>query len=191
MSLPSPASQSLAALSISSPSEVQSPPSSDITAIRSYPPFYTLQPNLTTRARQLELWSSLITSHCAAKHIFRISVSSPPSDLFSNPTIKRSLKAADIKTVLDSMGKAVEWVSADKSACLLWWRSVEEWADALIQWVEGTGQKGAVLTVYELRETGDWRGMEEVMLRKVLALLSKKSKAAVFAVGDGEGVKFF
>lgn len=61
----------------------------------------------------------------------------------------------------------------------------------MVQWVEGTGQKGAVLTVYELRETGEWRGMEEVMLRKVLGLLTKKGKAAVFAVGDGEGVKFF
>lgn len=89
------------------------------------------------------------------------------------------------------MGKTVEWVSADKSACLVWWRSVEEWADALVQWVEGTGQKGAVLTVYELRETGDWRGMEEAMLKKVLAFLGKKGKAAMFAVGDGEGVKFF
>lgn len=191
MSLPSPASQSLAALSISSPPEVPSAPASDLTAIKSYPPFYTLQPNLTTRARQLELWSSLITSYCAANHIFRISISTPPPDLFSNTAIKRSLKAADIKTVLESMGKSVEWLSADRSACFVWWRSVDEWADALVQWVEGTGQKGAVLTVYELRETGDWGGMEEVMLRKVLTLLTKKGKAAVFAVGDGEGVKFF
>ncbi|CZT17305.1 related to VPS25 Vacuolar protein sorting (putative) [Ramularia collo-cygni] len=191
MSVPSPASQSLAALSISSPSEAQPPPASDLRNIRSYPPFYTLQPNLTIRARQLELWSSLITSYCATNHIFRLSLSSPPPDLFSNTTIKRSLKAADIKTVLESMGKTIEWLSADKSACLVWWRSAEEWADALVQWVEGTGQKGAVLTVYELRETGDWRGMEEVMLRKVLTLLAKKGKAAIFAVGDGEGVKFF
>lgn len=89
------------------------------------------------------------------------------------------------------MGKTVEWSSADKSACLVWWRSVEEWADALVQWVEGTGQKGAVLTMYELRETGECRGMEEAMLKKVFSLLAKKGKAAVFAVNDGEGVKFF
>lgn len=89
------------------------------------------------------------------------------------------------------MGKTIEWSSADKSACLVWWRSVEEWADALVQWVEGTGQKGAVLTMYELRETGECGGMEEAMLKKVFSLLAKKGKAAVFAVNDGEGVKFF
>lgn len=89
------------------------------------------------------------------------------------------------------MGKTIEWVSSDKSACLVWWRSGEEWADALLQWVEETGQRGAVLTVYELREKGEWMGMEEGMLRKVLGFLTKRGKAASFAVGDGEGVKFF
>lgn len=191
MSISTPATQSLAALSLTSSPEPPSAQYSDLTAVKSYPPFYTLQPNLTTRARQLELWSGLITSHCAANHIFRISISNPPPDLFSNTSIKRSLKTADIRTVLESMGKSVEWLSTDKSACLVWWRSVDEWAEVLVQWVEGTGQKGAVLTVYELRETGEWRGMDEIMLGKVLSLLTKKGKAAVFAVGDGEGVKFF
>ena len=58
------------------------------------------------------------------------------------------------------------------------------------------GQKGAVLTVYELRE-GDavmgreWGGMEEGMLRKVLGVLVKRGKAQVFGQQEGEGVKFF
>ena len=70
----------------------------------------------------------------------------------------------------------------------------------LYAWVEETGQKGSVLTVYELRE-GDavrgkeWRDMDEGMLRKVLAVLVKRGKAQIFAGqggGDGgEGVKFF
>lgn len=61
-------------------------------------------------------------------------------------------------------------------------------------WVEETGQKGAVLTVYELREgERSWKGMEEGMLRKVLQVLVKRGKAQLFSgVGDGgDGVKFF
>jgi len=79
----------------------------------------------------------------------------------------------------------------------IWFRSASEWADALYGWVDETGQKGAVLTVYELRE-GDgvtgraWVGMDEGMLRKVLGVLVKRGKAQIFGQGgDGEGVKFF
>ena len=69
----------------------------------------------------------------------------------------------------------------------------------MYSWVEESGQKGAVLTLYELRE-GDavrgkeWKVMDEGMLRKVLGVLVKRGKAQIFtaqAVGDGEGVKFF
>ena len=63
-------------------------------------------------------------------------------------------------------------------------------------WVEETGQKGSVLTIYELRE-GDgvagreWREMDEGMLRKVLAVIVKRGKGQVFGEKEGEGVKFF
>ena len=63
-------------------------------------------------------------------------------------------------------------------------------------WVDETGQKGRVLTVYELREGEavggkEWVGMEEEMLRKVLGVLVKKGRAQVFGVEEEAGVKFF
>lgn len=173
----------------------------------SFPPFYTLQPNLTTRARQLELWSSLITSSCRQHNIFRISLSSPPADLFANNDINRSLRPADIKTVLDHMNKPenggqVEWIpptskSEQSNSCYVWWRTAGDWADLLYAWVEETGQKGTVLTLYELREgdavrVKEWKLMDEGMLRKVLNVIVKRGKAQVFGQeAGGEGVKFF
>jgi hypothetical protein len=63
-------------------------------------------------------------------------------------------------------GRRAEWVSdaggassvglgngaaqGPKTVAWIWWRRPEEWADVLVDWVEGTGQKGSVLTVYEL-----------------------------------------
>jgi ESCRT-II complex subunit VPS25 len=66
----------------------------------------------------------------------------------------------------------------------------------LYAWVEETGQKGSVLTIYELRESEsvekkEWRDMDEGMLRKVLGVLVKRGKAQVFGQAEGEGVKFF
>jgi ESCRT-II complex subunit VPS25 len=53
-------------------------------------------------------------------------------------------------------GQRAEWIDSSaasqgpKSVAWVWWRRPEEWADILVDWVEGTGQRGAVLTVYEL-----------------------------------------
>ncbi|TKA25705.1 hypothetical protein B0A50_05800 [Salinomyces thailandicus] len=172
----------------------------------SFPPFYTLQPNLTTRARQLDLWSTHVTTYCAHHRIFRLNLSNPPLNLFSNPSIHRSLKTSDIRVVLDHMsrpenGPRIEWISAgakgeQSSSCYVYWKTPAEWAEAIYGWVEATGQKGAVLTVYELRE-GDavrereWREMDEELLRKALGVLVKRGKAQVFGQEENAGVKFF
>lgn len=63
-------------------------------------------------------------------------------------------------------------------------------------WVDETGQKNSVLTVYELRESDavrgrEWKDMDEGMLRRVLGVLVKRGKAQVFGQDGGDGVKFF
>lgn len=78
----------------------------------------------------------------------------------------------------------------------MYWRSLGEWADAIYGWVDETGQKGGVLTVYELREGEgvlgkEWQGMDEDLLRKVLATLVKKGKCQIFGQEETAGVKFF
>lgn len=78
----------------------------------------------------------------------------------------------------------------------IYWRRPEEWAEMLERWVEGTGQKGAVLTLYELVESDavrreEWAGMEGDMLRKSLNVLVKRGRAQVFGQGEDLGVKFF
>jgi ESCRT-II complex subunit VPS25 len=95
----------------------------------------------------------------------------------------------------------VEWIPAgsksERSAsCWVYWRTLAEWADLIYGWVDETGQKGSVLTVYELREgeavaSREWVGMEEEMLKKVLGVLVKKGRAQVFGQDEGSGVKFF
>lgn len=175
-------------------------------AYTSFPPFYTLQPNLTTRARQLELWSSLITTYCAHHRLFKLSLSFPPADLFHNSAIKRSLKANDIRTVLDHMsqpanGPLIEWIAPatrgeQTNTCFVYWRSLSEWADTIYDWVDETGQKGAVLTVYEIREgeavqNKEWKDIDEGLLRKILNVLVKRGKAQIIGQEENAGVKFF
>ena len=63
-------------------------------------------------------------------------------------------------------------------------------------WVDQTGQKGTVLTLYELvegeaTEGQEFHGMDIEVLRKSLTSLVKKGKAQVFGGEGQEGVKFF
>ncbi|CAK4032369.1 Hypothetical predicted protein [Lecanosticta acicola] len=190
--------------SASSPTKTSNSTSFSFPPFAAFPPFYTLQPNLTTRARQLDLWSSLILSYCAYHRLFKLSLSSPPQDLFQNTSIKRSLKPNDIRAVLEYMsqsGRTVDFIpsasrSEQSNTCWVYWRSIGEWADTIYGWVDDTGQKGAVLTVYELREGEgvigrEWEGVEEEFLRKVLNVLVKRGKCQVFGQEEGAGVKFF
>ena len=47
---------------------------------------------------------------------------------------------------------AVEWTDAARTSCWVWWRKSEEWAGIVYDWVDLTGQKGSVLTLFELEE---------------------------------------
>jgi ESCRT-II complex subunit len=59
-------------------------------------------------------------------------------------------------------GERVEWVGVAKGKtserCWVYWRRPEEWAGVVEGWVEGTGQKGTVLTLYEIGEGDASRG---------------------------------
>lgn len=122
------------------------------------------------------------------------------SDLFNNRKLNKKLYPKDIKEVLEYMvnvdgGQRAEWVTKDKASAWIYWRRPEEWALSIANWVDETGQKNSVLTLYELvegdaTENQEFHGMDVEVLRKGLAVLSKQGKAQVFG-GEGEGVKFF
>lgn len=197
-SLDSITASSLSSLSLSPSSVFQFPPT------YSFPPFYTLQPNTETRSAQLSRWSSLIQSYCGHHRIFRLLLSDAlDAPLFYNAKLKRRLAAKDAKVVIDYMSskegdKRAEWIGPpnEKASAWIWWRTPEEWAGVLEAWVDGTGQRGIVLTLYELvegeaTEGQEFHGMDMDVLKKSLATLVKKGKAQVFGGEGQEGVKFF
>lgn len=104
-------------------------------------------------------------------------------------------------------GNRAEWIATGKKKsssdedggggkAWIYWRRPEEWAVAIEEWVDRTGQKGTVLTLYEIVE-GDaslreeFAGMDMELLQRSLAVSVKRGKAQVFGNDGGEGVKFF
>ncbi|KAL4959647.1 ESCRT-II subunit protein VPS25 [Aspergillus stella-maris] len=172
-----------------------------------YPPFFSLQPNTTIRHSQFQHWSSLIRSWCRHHRLFKLSlVDAIDGPLFRNAELKKQLALADARTVLDWMsrgdedgggGRRAEWVDGlAKTVVWIWWRRPEEWAALLAEWVENTGQKNVVLTLYELLEgeatiSQEWHGMDPGVMMRSLNVLVKQGKAQVFGGEGQEGVKFF
>ncbi|KAL8729894.1 MAG: hypothetical protein Q9166_004451 [cf. Caloplaca sp. 2 TL-2023] len=177
----------------------------------SFPPFYTLQPTLLTRTSQLAKWSILIQRYHAHHHLYRLHLSTAlASPLFHNTAIHKRLPLASLVEIIDYMtnsekdgggGQCAEWISTggvkggEKSEAWIWWKRPEEWAEVISGWVDKTGQKGVVLTFWELLNgeavKGEgWMGMEEEVLARCLATLVKKGKAQVFGEEGEKGVKF-
>ncbi|KAK4944187.1 hypothetical protein LTR10_016300 [Elasticomyces elasticus] len=167
-----------------------------------FPPFFSFQPNALTRQAQLKKWSTFLQRYCKHHRIFKLTViEALESPLFHNMTLKKRLSLKDAKEVIDYMAgkdgdERAEWLGPDKSEAWIWWRKPEEWASLIASWVEDTGQKGTVLTLYELiegeaTEKQEFYGLDMDVLRKSLNTLVKKGKAQVFGTGDQQGVKFF
>lgn len=167
-----------------------------------FPPFFTPQPNALTRQSQLRRWSSLVQAYCRHHRIYKLTVvEALETPLFQNTSLKKRLSAKDAKDVVEYMAskegdERAEWLGLDKSSAWIWWRKPEEWATLIASWVEETGQKGVVLTLYELvegeaTEKQDFHGIDMEVLLLSLNTLIKKGKAQVFGAEDQQGVKFF
>ncbi|KAL8760774.1 MAG: hypothetical protein Q9184_003059 [Pyrenodesmia sp. 2 TL-2023] len=204
----------MASLSSSSPASTRGPPSTDTFPFppsHSFPPSYTLQPTLLTRSTQLAKWSTLILRYHEYHHLYRLHLATAlSSPLFHNSTIHKRLSHASLVEIVDYMTKSekdggaggrAEWIGGTKGEkrrdeAWIWWRRPEEWAEVLAGWVDRTGQKGTVLTFWELVngeavKGEEWVGMEEEVLARSLGVLVKKGKAQVFGEEGERGVKFF
>lgn len=125
-----------------------------------FPPFFTPQPNTTTHHAQLSKWSSLLLAYTRHHRIFRLSLIDLDTPLFHNKAIDRRLSAKDVKDLALFMQKdgRVEFVAGGGDVVFVYWKTLEEWAQVVEAWVDETGQKGAVLTVYELTQGDATRG---------------------------------
>ncbi|PVI08470.1 ESCRT-II complex, vps25 subunit [Periconia macrospinosa] len=214
---PPPSSSSSTIVPSIAPTTTSTPSTSDpytYPPIYAFPPFFTLQPNPTTRSSQLHSWSTHIQAYARAHRLFTISlVDALPTPLFTNPIIGRSLSLRDARAVLSWMaspegGNRAEWINPTKKLgkdaeegggggkAWIYWRRPEEWAAMLEEWVERTGQKGTVLTLYEITESDATRreefwGMDGELLNRSLGICVKRGKAQVFGSEGSEGVKFF
>ena len=146
-----------------------------------FPPMFTLQPNMTTRAAQLDRWSDMVRAYCAHHRLFRLATRAADASgaatatatapaalahaeaLFHNARINRRLNAAGVRAVMAHM---VSQGSAEAAAAaapgsddadgpdvfFVWWRAPEDWAILVQEWVDAAGLAGSVVTLHEMTD---------------------------------------
>ncbi|KAK0742516.1 ESCRT-II complex, vps25 subunit, partial [Apiosordaria backusii] len=150
------------------------------------------------------------------------SPTSPVYPLFNNDSINRRLSLPYIKEIIDFMRKdgRAEYCTGTTTTTgskggdttergvggggkggggdVVWiyWRTPEEWAAIVEKWVDETGNRGQVMTVYELTEGEGTRGAEfwgldQELLIKAIQVLVKRGKAQTMGGEENLGVKFF
>lgn len=156
------------------------PPSFAFPAHYSFPPFFTKQIAATTRQSQLQSWSAFIQAYCRHHRIFQLSlIDAVDTELFWNKRLGKRLALADAKEVLSWMcspegGERAEWIAdrvagrgktKDAGASRVWvyWKRPEEWAGLIEGWVDATGQKNTVLTLFEIVESDATRDQGMLM----------------------------
>ncbi|XP_075216575.1 vacuolar protein sorting 25 isoform X2 [Lycorma delicatula] len=124
----------------------------------SFPPFFTIQPNIETRAKQLEAWKTLVLDYHKASQQAILDISEAErSPLFNNASIKRRLPSEGIILVLESLAKKgnAEPCDKSKSRWYIYWHTLSEWADIVYSWAQETGQVNSVCTLYEIINAPD------------------------------------
>eukprot|EP00697_Spironema_sp_BW2_P006568 gnl/Spiro4/2016_TR969_c0_g1_i1.p1 gnl/Spiro4/2016_TR969_c0_g1~~gnl/Spiro4/2016_TR969_c0_g1_i1.p1 ORF type:complete len:183 (+),score=44.10 gnl/Spiro4/2016_TR969_c0_g1_i1:66-614(+) len=164
------------------------------------PPFYTLQPVLATRKKQLELWGELVLRFCEHHNIHRIvSDQIAQMPLFNNLTINRSLSSAALAAVfqdLESKGR-LEWESKPTVARILW-KTSSEWGLLVYKWATEQFMLDDICTLYELTQgerTKDqpFHSLDTAVMLAALQTLQQSGKCQIFQseTFDETGVKFF
>ncbi|CAI5984882.1 unnamed protein product [Closterium sp. NIES-64] len=163
-----------------------------------YPPYFTLQPIKATRERQVRLWAELIVAWCRHHRTLLVSLDHFP--LFHHPAIQRKLTFEARQVFLEALvaeGRA-EWTDRSRTRCLILWKSINDWADTLLQFVRENGFGDSVLTLEEIRAGDDTKGtdlegIDEDVLRRAIRVLEGRGLATLFkgSSSDDEGVKFF
>ena len=149
----------------------------------------------------MKMWTDLIHAYCKSKGLYSISLGELyASEICQNQQINRKLTMESLTQVCDWMqtNKFGEYTSQSKERIFVYWRSIQEVAEAIHKWADTTGRIGSVETVLDVCDDSSnkkeifYKMPVEIVL-KACAALQEVGKAQVFYSDntDTHGVKFF
>ncbi|KAF8603758.1 ESCRT-II complex vps25 subunit [Ceratobasidium sp. AG-I] len=188
-------------------STFKTPSGYTLPSIHAYHALFVHQPNPTTEASSFEVWSKLITSYARFKNLFILRAEDanikdgPWSEILINPRIGRGLTEKHLETILARLvaNKMADFEpSGQTRSVIVYWRRPEEWAEALHDWANQTGQLNTILTLYEIQNPDVPSAFTDIplpLLRHAINILTLTSRAQYIegTAGShmGAAVRFF
>ena len=161
-----------------------------------FPPFFTLQPVMKSRAKQIELWLSMLLDYSNQTKTFTLSYS---SDIFHNKVIARDASTELMDVIFHTLVERnlAEFTEGDKKSISYSWKTPLEWSKVLHSWAVTNSHVDVILTCFELTHDELYEGEEffqlpDALLLKALRILEKSKKATLLtgSVIAEYGVKF-
>ncbi|CDW78292.1 UNKNOWN [Stylonychia lemnae] len=137
-----------------------------------------IQLNYDTRERQMKMWSDLILAYSKSKGLYSISLGELyNSPITQNSEINRRLSMDSILQVSEWMtkNKFADFASASKEKIFVYWRSVQEVAEAIFKWADKNAKIGSVETLVDICEDGESKG--EIFHRMPIEIVLKACQA--------------
>ena len=164
-----------------------------------FPPFFTIQPTLSTREKQLGQWRELLLQYHTQLKIKTLIIHECP--LWHNVAINRQLSTDEIHIVITDFVNSGHGEYEDintKTRIRIIWRRPEQLASDIYDWATTNGYLNSICTLYELHSGEDvhamsFQGVDEELLRRALGVLEGMGKCAVFKgeTSEEDGIKFF
>ncbi|KAG6846866.1 hypothetical protein H0H93_011367, partial [Arthromyces matolae] len=116
-------------------------------------------------------------------------------EVLRNERINRKVLPPYLSHIISSMvAKDLATYEPQKQtrSVLLYWRSPDDWAEALHSWATETAQLNTILTFYDITDPpldSELTGIPIPLLRKAISILGKTGRAQMIGVADGEGVR--
>ena len=172
----------------------------DLPPFYNYPPFWTKQKNPEVLRQQIQLWSSWICYVCKTINKTQFVIDDILDQMiFNNKKIHRNLEKSFLIEILDDMVKQrrAEYVSTEKNQVRIYWRTLDEWGDILLDFASRAG-KGP-WTYYDLAKDDDninekFHGIDIYLLDAIIKRLEEQHKVQILNKDKREleywGVKF-
>lgn len=181
----------------------------DISALAGYmrdhfPPFYTLQPNLATREKQLALWRTLLLSSSQSSSSAFVINDIHSHSLFVSEKLSRRLSKEGVQAVADSLIALhlAEWMDgSSKTSLRVMVTPPSVIAAKLFLWASSgsviSSGSNNIFTFFELHSSQDFIdapsfALDPLLLLRALQSLESEGKCALYPADstDEIGVKF-
>ena len=103
----------------------------------------------------MKMWADVILGYCQSQKAYSIGVQELfASSLCNNTQINRKLSIESVSQICEWMhnNKLGEWASDSKDRIFVYWKSIQEIAQAIHNWADATGRINSVEVILDLSD---------------------------------------